>query len=450
MPARWSNYQICSAWFCIAVIVIAMVNLVLAARIAQTEKSPPIPLDLAKQNFALAEQLASADDGKLWKMSLRGPLLFADAKSRFVVANQPDLHGQLMNSQDVWTGTLPPDIQIANTSLEWSGIRWTMVVWGALAASVYDRGKLLMHESMHRIQPELGFAAASPSNAHLDAEEGRIWMRLEMRALAEAMIWKGERQLAAAGHAMTFRAMRHARVGETAAREESALEFNEGICEYTGFKLCGLPTTAIVQRVAVDLAEREQGENFSRSFAYGTGTAICLLLDVYDDGWRSDVANTPDLAARLAKALSVDLSAGIEKRSQEFARLYQGHEVFAEEASRRIEREKRLADLRERFIDGRVLRIDTGPHFRFSFNPNTAQTIDANRVVHTPFSGSDQWGTIDAPEGAMIDFNSPMCVVLPIPENTTVEKLPWKLELAEGYRLDVSDNTNWQVIREKK
>jgi len=208
---------------------------------AQTAPSPPIPLDRAAKNFALAEHLADADGERLWNLSLMGPMLFVDPVSRFAVANQADSGGLLVQNGIVWTGTLLPEVQIANTSLEWSGVRWTMVIWSALSGSVYDRGKLLMHESLHRIQPELGFPAESPANAHLDGEQGRIWLRLEMRALAEAMIRDGEKQRDAAKHAMTFRAVRHALAGLAAAREEAALEFNEGICEYTGFKLCGLP-----------------------------------------------------------------------------------------------------------------------------------------------------------------------------------------------------------------
>ena len=45
----------------------------------------------------------------------------------------------------------------------------------------------MLHELFHRIQPDLGLMTISGNNAHLDTVEGRVWLRLEWRALARAL-----------------------------------------------------------------------------------------------------------------------------------------------------------------------------------------------------------------------------------------------------------------------
>ena len=49
----------------------------------------------------------------------------------------------------------------------------------------------------------------SPANDHLDEPEGRIWLRLEWRALGRSLTGNAEEELAAVRDAVLFRARRH-------------------------------------------------------------------------------------------------------------------------------------------------------------------------------------------------------------------------------------------------
>lgn len=428
------------------------VSLFLIGESSYQEPAPeesPIPLERASAMFDLALRLSNADGGALWKASLYGPMLFVDARSRTVVANQADQNGNLKQQGKMWVGTLPADVQPANTSLNWAGVRWTMVLWGALPNSVYGQGRLMMHESLHRLQPQLGLPAASPPNAHLDEENGRAWMRLEMRALAEAMVRLGDERKQAAIDALVFRSMRHQLVGSDAAQQEVALETNEGICEYTGLRLSGLPYHAMPQRAAVVLERMENSPNFSRSFAYATGPAYGFLLDEFDQDWRQTVSKQKDMAGMFAKAVGYSAPQYLRDDAAKRLKKYQGRFVLAEEKSRSATRAARVKELRARFVEGRVLRITTGPDMRYSFNPNRAESLDAKKIVYTPLQASDAWGTLQAPAGAMLDFGSPMAIVLPVPAGATPDNVPWTLKLENGYRLETSGNGNWQIIKSK-
>ncbi|HDS1510710.1 MULTISPECIES: hypothetical protein [Stenotrophomonas] len=46
-------------------------------------------------------------------------------KSRQVTASQADAHGALKERGNVFAGQLPSDAIVANTAVDWSGIRWT-------------------------------------------------------------------------------------------------------------------------------------------------------------------------------------------------------------------------------------------------------------------------------------------------------------------------------------
>jgi hypothetical protein len=72
-------------------------------------------------------------------------MLFVDGKTRTLVANQPDAEGLLTRSRDVFVGTLPAMVQVANTAMDWVGVKWTMIVL-PLPEDKYPRscGRLLM------------------------------------------------------------------------------------------------------------------------------------------------------------------------------------------------------------------------------------------------------------------------------------------------------------------
>src|SRR5690606_1975948 len=153
--------------------------------------------------------------------------------SRRVWANQADSDGVLKERDGVFTGALPQGVPVANTAVDWAGRRWSMVVL-PLPEDRVARRVLLAHESWHRIQDELGFAASSLTCSHLDTERGRTLLRLEMRALAQALRSEGDSRWRAARDALLFREQRHREFGD-AAQTETALDRNEGntrVCDW--------------------------------------------------------------------------------------------------------------------------------------------------------------------------------------------------------------------------
>lgn len=175
----------------------------------------------AAAQFVRVRRLQEKDGGSIWGVRWSVPLLFVDAASMEAAANQADAEGKLSRQGDIWTGKLPESVTPASSTLDWGGVRCTMVLW-PVPELEHSRERLLMRESFHVIRNGLGLPDSNPSHAHLDDRDGRVRMRMEMRALAEALSRSGQERRRAVEDAPAFRAQRRVWVLEAVAREPPA------------------------------------------------------------------------------------------------------------------------------------------------------------------------------------------------------------------------------------
>ena len=319
---------------------------------AATQTSQPVSFSAAQKDFAEARALCELDGGKLWGVSLCGPMVFVDPDTRTLVANQPDAQGALKLDDGVYVGVLPKSESFANTAIEWSGTHWTEVVW-PLPEERSRRDTLMLHELFHRIQDKLGFAPMmNAASAHLDTLNGRYTMLLEYRALTRALNGTDDvERRAAIADALLFRADRY-RLFPKAAADEKALELNEGLAEYTGVRL-GNPDPAEARTYALrDLTNQAKVHSLVRSFAYGSGPAYGLLLDRYRSSWRTQLQTGQSLPELLQAALKISFASDLEHATQEAAGRYDGPALYAVETERETKRQAKLVIYRARFITG--------------------------------------------------------------------------------------------------
>src|SRR4029078_3815516 len=135
----------------------------------------------AEAYFKEVQALCERDGGRLWGVSLCGPMVIGDMRTQTVATSQP--------APD---GPRPHVLGLVNAPVQWGGERWSAFFWDfVIAQTQRDRGVLFIHELFHRVQPQLGLIAPSHPNEHVDAADGRYWMRLEWRALAQALRTSG-------------------------------------------------------------------------------------------------------------------------------------------------------------------------------------------------------------------------------------------------------------------
>jgi hypothetical protein len=392
-----------------------------------------INVRLAEQYFREAKTLADRDHGRLWGVTLDGPLMFAEPRSRMIVANQADRQGKLTARGPVFIGHLPINEGIANNAITWAGVRWTMVVW-PLPSNRDDRAVLMMHESWHRIQGPLGFPASFPANHHLDTPEGRLWLQLEWRALAAALGRDAKERRAAIEDTLLFRARRRGLFPQ-AATEERSLEMHEGVAEYTGVKLSGLADSAMREYVRKNLEQRpKKMATFVRSFAYLSGPAYGLLLDEAGVAWRKDPQG--DFGALLQLSQSITLRKNLSEAADVRARAYQGEALREAETKREAARQERIADYRARLIDGPVLLLPL-KKAQTTFDPNNLQPLPGHGTVYPNLRISDLWGTLAVSRGALMsaDFSKAYVSAPLDPDKRPLKGDGWQLELNDGWKL---------------
>ncbi|MFO0738106.1 MAG: hypothetical protein U0270_19595 [Labilithrix sp.] len=414
----------------IAVLCVALVGC--RAEMAVGHPSAPataaIPRGAAKTYFAELAGMAAADGGRLWGRSLGGPFVFVDPPTREVVANERDARGALTAEDGVWVGHLGPNDPIANTSIEWSGTRWTMVMWNDdLADDAFARRKLMAHEAFHRVQPELGLVASGEPNDHLDTRDGRYWLQLEWNALESAVL---DPALApsAVSDALAFRAAR--RTKPEVAPRENALEIQEGLAEDTGARMSGASGADVVGAAR---ARRARTSGFVRSFAYVSGPLYGYLLDRTGEDWRRQVTKETDLAALLA------VRGRFEAARSPDAERWSGRALAAAEDALETKRQAQLAAWRKELVEDPVLVIDLTSVTMGTFDPRRMHAFAPSQIVYEGRTLIAVWGKLTV-EGAILEDSATKRGAVSLAQRK------WTLELSPGWRLAPGERPGDQRI----
>jgi hypothetical protein len=255
---------------------------------AATGADAQVQPEVAKRYFEEATQLCARDAGRLWGVSLCGPMVIVDQATGTRATSQPEPEGQ------------PPRFSgFADGPVSSGGVRWFSFPLYMLPENDADvRQQVMLHGLFHRIQPELGFMTDDGFNEHLGTLEGRVWMQLEWRALRRAVEPSGDRAEAIAD-ALAFRRERRRRF-PGAADNERRDEIREGHASYTGIAASANSSADAHRAAASALAGGESQPSFVGNFEAASGPAYGVLLDDLLPGWRRQVRITSDLG-RLAR-----------------------------------------------------------------------------------------------------------------------------------------------------
>jgi hypothetical protein len=385
--------------------------------IASVPLAAQVDQQRAAAYFEEAKALCEREGGKLWGVSLCGPMVLYDAPTRTIATNQP-----------APPATRPQVLGFANSALDWGGARWSTFVWSMLPdKDAHARARLMMHELFHRIQPQAGFAIRDGDNSHLDTLDGRYWMQLEWRALAKALASAGGPQKAAARDALAFRAKRRA-VFPGAAENERLLEINEGLAQYTGTVVASATAAEAVADAIEQLNRAALPESFVRTFAYPSGAAYGLLLDNWSPGWTRRIKNAGDIGQLAATAGGLTPAEDVEAA----ARLYGAADLRASETKRDVEHKARVAELRRRFVEGPVLTLPNGR--TNSFTTAGITPISGAGTIYPSYRTSGDWGSVEAGQILVSSDHSNLTLPGPVKvDGAAVSGAGWTIQLGAGW-----------------
>ena len=386
---------------------------------AATSVDAQVQPDLAKRYFEEATKICERDTGRLWGVSLCGPMVIADPATGTRATSQPEPEGPLPR----FSGS-------ADGPLTWGGVRWfSFPLWMLPENDPDARQQVMLHGLFHRIQPELGLVTEDGFNEHLESPEGRVSLQLEWRALRRAVESSGSDRAEAIADALAFRRERRLRF-PGAADNERREEIREGLASYTGIAAWASSPADAHRAAALALAGGELQTSFVGNFEAASGPAYGVLLDDLLPGWRRQVRSSSDLGDMLASAIRITPTADVAAA----AARYDGASLRAAEEARDRARQARVAELRRRFVDGPVLTMPAA-------GSGTSDTRDnvvipgAGTVFFHDFTLSARWGRLEANNGVLRSSDG-TTVSVPVtgpPEGTRLKGDGWSITLNAGW-----------------
>jgi len=399
------------------------------------------PLNVSKQDYKQASKAFAelkdaliSEDGKLWNYKLDGPLLLINSETRLIIANEPDTKGELVKFKDFYVGNFPENMNIANSAIDWNGKRWTMVML-PLPYSKEDRVSLLIHESFHRIQPEIGFNSIKGSESnHLDTKDGRIFLKLEMEALKAAL--SSENPKNHIQNALLFRQYRY-QLFPNAKQSENYLEIFEGLAEYTGSILSGRSINDLQKYYGNRIDEFYSMPTFVRSFAYYTIPVYGFFMQQSDKTWNQKININSNLTDFILEYFKVKNMNPTKEEIVQLGKLYNMDEITSFEQDRETRQLKQINKYRATFLGDSIIKIKL-ENMSFGYNPCNLVPLDTFGMVYPNIRVTDNWGILEVDScGALLtDWKY---ITISYPETITdnlISGKGWKLKLNDSWKLE--------------
>jgi hypothetical protein len=416
LSSKWRYLMFKIVWF------LCLLPIFFNSKIAAQNDS----LDIIKatEYFREARALSDIDNGNLWGIKLYGPILFVNPQTRFIIANEQDSTNNLKKTGEVFCGQFPANLNVANTAINWRGMYWTMLVW-PLPENKFQRKILLMHELFHRIQGQLNLPMKNPSSNHLDKKDGRILFRMEWKELLLALQSKDKVSITHIRNAVLMNKYRKEFYPGTDTLE-SQLEMNEGLAEYTGYKLSGEPEDSIISFWA------QRGKLGERMY--------CFLLDNSGRKWRDKIGEVKSLVNLLAASYSISFKDSVRDEALKYFSTNADPEIMIFEETREKKMEAQTARLKEKFFNKPVL-VFKLEDMNVQFDPRNLIPIDTLGTVYPNIRITDNWGILTVTNEAFMasDWKS---LIIALPDNfsdkpvsETIKSNDWTLEIKKGWIL---------------
>lgn len=384
----------------------------------------------------------------LWNKDIYGEILLVNPVTREIYANMADADGYLKNDNGIYKAILPKEINFANTSIEWKGMHWAMIML-PLPENKFTKTDLLAHELFHRSQLSLGFKFDFVDNEHLDLKMGRVYFRLEMEALKKAVLStttrEKKRNLA---NALIFRKFRNS-IYASSAISENILELNEGLAEYTGQTISGRNFEQRREYMISRMNAFMNNPTYVRSFAYITTPMYGWLLSENKKYWNKDITMSSNLTDYFIKSFGINIPANLQSIIETISQQYDGETIMKEETVRAEENAKIVAAFTTKFITQNHINIQL-EQMNFAFNPGNIIPLEDKGTVYPNIRLTDVWGVLTVNGGGALISKNWKIVTISKPvkvEGNLISGEGWNLELTDGYQLSEGENGNYFLVR---
>lgn len=390
----------------------------------------------AERYFDELEDLLGHDSAKIWGVGLYGPTMFVNADDRMIIANQQNKDSTFKKKGNVFYGFLPDEYNIANTAMSFSEELWTCVN-GLCFNNDMERNLLLVHESFHRAQNEIGIQSVMSDNTHLEEVDASVLLKLELMALSRAfqydeMDYNNEDLI----NALTIRSIRQNLYPDN---NENKYECHEGLAEYTAFKVLfdKNQNDIIMKGILLNKVEKAlRSDTYSNSFAYVTGPIYAFILDELSSDWKDEVIAGKTMIDILLKNINVMNYADSENYVRNIIKQYDAERFINEEYNRLLSMKLEDEIYINRFNESDLIYIKND-NVSFTYNPNE-KLISYNGMgtIYKTMRLSGDFGTVELNDGVLVTSDWKYFI---IPYNVK-DKVSCHFDFNENYSINkVSD-----------
>jgi hypothetical protein len=206
------------------------------------------------------------------------------------------------------------------------------------------------------------------------------------------------------------------------------------LAEFTGMMLRGTWQPETRYGLAYRMQWISMKRSLPNSFAYETGPAYGLLLNLQEKPWRPTLTTKSSLADMVAELREIKIPADLKTEAFRRAERYNAQELFRAEEAREKDRAAKEALYRKMLVDGPVLELPL-EKMNFTYDPGSTFPLGGEGTVYPGTTITDAWGAIKVEKGARItpDFKK---AFVSAPTKAGENKGDgWTLELNAGWKI---------------
>jgi hypothetical protein len=357
----------------------------------------------AKWYFSQIESECNRDGGNLWGKNLYGPLMFVERPGRHITANVQDNEGLLKLKDGIYSGFYPRERLIDNTGIMFGGTLYAM----APLPPQEDTLRIMtraVHGLFHRFQQLSGIEPSKYNTRLMDEKNSRLLLKLEWRALRNAIGSDGEKRQQSVRDALVFRGARREHYPQE-VKDENKFETYEGLAAFTYAVICTDSADEAGRYLTEVLDRFYRFQSYSRSYGFIHGALYAFLLYEKGFNFRSITSDTIDLADLTREKYGIKLPDICRDVAGSLALTYEIDAVQKEE-------EQRLADMKERihrqisvFTEKPVLFLELESPY-FDFEPEEIRSLDTLGTIYNSIRVSDNWGKLTVEKGGcLVSYN---------------------------------------------
>ncbi len=403
----------------------------------------------AGEYFKSVEEICNKDDGSLWGENLYGPVMFVDNLNREIYSNVADTSGILKAREGIFTGVLPKERLITNNVIEFGGVRYAMVPLPETEDN-YRITSRTVHSLFHCYQERHNLKPSTFNTRHLNDKNTRFYLKLEWKALTNAIGATGEARKQAIRDALIFRGARRELFPEAVA-DENKFENFEGLATFTYIKLCTEGVDELQVRILEYLDRIYKNTSYASGYGFVHGALYATLLNDMGFDFRQIKQSDFDLGKAACEAYGVTLPEICRDIAGSLAMNYDIQAIRTEESEREAMINDRTGKIIVTFFEKPAVTV-TMESPNFSYEPEDINFLDSLGTLYERLRVSDNWGRLTVDDGGALLANDLRTLRISARDieidRNHISGAGWHLVLNDGWQAVTGENGNYIVSKD--